>query len=74
MGFITQVEPIGAVPIAIAEREGANGDGQHVERGRRTVAGRFAGEDAGNIGFERQGLDRVAATGTSEADAQNKLS
>jgi hypothetical protein len=71
--LVTQIESIRAVAIAIAEREGADRDRQHFERGLWAAAGGFAGEHSRDVGFKGQRLDRVAAASTGEADAQVKL-
>ena len=68
--LVAEIEAVGAMAIGIAQRKRADGDGQHLERGRRALARRLAGEHAGDVGFEREGLDRVAAAGPGKADAQ----
>ena len=73
MRFVAQIEAVGSMTIAIAEREGADGDRQRLERGRRTLARRFARQNAGDVGLERKRLDGVAPSGPGEADAQLQL-
>ena len=63
-------ESVRAVPSTIGERERANRDDERFERCRRTLACRFAGQDARNVGFKRQRSDRVSATIPHDTDLE----
>jgi hypothetical protein len=73
MRFVAQVEPVSTMTAAIRKRESPHGDCERFERRRGTIARGFAREDASDVGFERDGRDRVAAVPTSGPDADRQI-
>ena len=75
--LVAEIEAVGAMPIAIAERKGADGDGQHLERGRpgfrapprRRARGRcrFRAAASGSCSRRRAGQSRCAARSAGAA-------
>ena len=70
MRLIAQVEPVGMMTSTIRKRERTDGDRQRLERSRRTVARRFAGEDARDVRLQREGDNRVSTARLEDADPQ----
>jgi hypothetical protein len=70
MRLVAEIEPICAVAAAIGQRERPNRDRQRVERRRRTVARRLAGEHPRHVCFDRHLGDAVAAAWARDAYAQ----
>jgi hypothetical protein len=61
MRLIAQIESIGAMPPAILERIGSNGNRQRFERRRLAARQRLACEHASDVGFDRERNDFVGA-------------
>ena len=68
MRLIADIESIGAMPSAIRESKGANGDRQRFERRRLTVARRLTREHARDVGFEWNRVETVSAAGLQETN------
>ena len=70
MRLIAQVEPVGMMTSTIRKRERTDGERQRLERSRRTVARRFAGQDARDVRLQRESDNRVSTARLEDANAQ----
>ena len=72
VGLIAEVEAVGVVAPAVRQREGPDRDRQRFERGGPAVAPGLAGQHARDVGFEREGLHRVAAARTQRRRCESR--